>query len=556
MRIDWRDVLGGLAALALGLAAFFVLIGWTVLIPTNIAWLNFADRAMHTLGWFFFREASWGNPPGISPDLGIELSNSIGLVDGLPLFALPFKLIRDWLPQPFQYWGYWLLLSFTLQSWFAYRIARELGAGRLLALIAAAFAIITPAFMFRVGMHLALSGHWTVLAALFLYVRREPPSRWMWPLLATLTAGIHAYLLALVLGLWFASIVERLWSKRMDRPAATLEAALVLLGSVVVLWLGGFFVTGTIGSYGYGDYKLNLLWPILPYKGWSQIIPDIPHTKYDYEGLSFLGVGILGLLALSLVTGALGQLRSTVTRRWLPLAIMLVLMMLFAITTNVAFADIQLVNITLPKPIEDLFATFRSTGRFIWPLLYFITIGTVVMVARRLPLLLALPIAIIALAVQAFDSGPQLLLMTNRLAPISTTWDTPLKSEFWDRAAAAGFNRIRVIPIISGPGTDWRPLGYYAVTHHMDIDSAYLGRMDERALLALRAHEDQVLKTGDLEPHTLYVVDRQSALTVGPHLQPGDLLAVVDDRIVVAKDGYNLVAGLGIDQLNWIAEPR
>ena len=109
-----RDLLGGLAALALGLAAFLVLVGWPALIPDNIAWLNFGDRAMHTLGWMFFREAAWQNPPGMSPDLGIELSSSIALVDGLPLFALPLKLIRDWLPQPFQYWGDWLLLSLSL----------------------------------------------------------------------------------------------------------------------------------------------------------------------------------------------------------------------------------------------------------------------------------------------------------------------------------------------------------------------------------------------------------------------------------------------------------
>ena len=40
----------------LGVAVFFVFCGWWVLIPTNIAWLDFADRAMHQLGWMFYRE--------------------------------------------------------------------------------------------------------------------------------------------------------------------------------------------------------------------------------------------------------------------------------------------------------------------------------------------------------------------------------------------------------------------------------------------------------------------------------------------------------------------
>ena len=35
------------------------------------------------------------------------------------------------LPEPFQYWGYWLLLSFVLQAVFGWRVARELGAPRV-----------------------------------------------------------------------------------------------------------------------------------------------------------------------------------------------------------------------------------------------------------------------------------------------------------------------------------------------------------------------------------------------------------------------------------------
>ncbi|MEO7220918.1 MAG: DUF6311 domain-containing protein, partial [Devosia sp.] len=145
-----RDSAGLILAILLGVTAFFIYCGWWVLIPTNIAWLEAGDRAMHQLGWMFFRQAPWGFPPGSSPLLGIEIANSIALVDGLPLFAIPFKLIARWLPEPFQYWGYWLLLSFILQSVFAWRIARELGAGRVASLVAAALVLIAPTYLFRI----------------------------------------------------------------------------------------------------------------------------------------------------------------------------------------------------------------------------------------------------------------------------------------------------------------------------------------------------------------------------------------------------------------------
>jgi hypothetical protein len=544
-----RNVLGVVAAFALGVIAFFVLIGWQTLIPTNIGWLNFADRAMHNLGWMFFRQAPWGMPPGMNPKLGLELANSIGLVDGLPLFALPAKLLSPWLPHPFQYWGDWLLISIVLQAVFAYAVAREMQAGRLVSLCAAAFAVITPAYMFRVEMHLALSGHWTILAALYLYVRRDPPRPWMWPLLVILTSAIHAYLLAMVGGLWVAALVERLWEKRMVWSAALAEILVSLVGALLVLWAAGFFVTGSIGTYGYGDYKLNLLWPLLTYRGWSHIIPDWPHTKYDYEGLSFLGIGIIAVLLVSVFTGAVAQLRATFTPRWLPLAVMLVLLTLFAISANVHFADIHLFTVPLPSRIENLAATFRSTGRFVWPLLYVATIGTVVMFGRRFNVALAVPVLVAGFAAQAWDSADALVNFNRHLGPVSDTWTTSLVSPFWDRAAAAGYDNIRAIPLVSNPGNDWQALGYYAVTHDMGIDTVYLGRVDQTALAAIRARDQQALDTGDFEPKTLYMLNSAAAATAATHMAPGDLLAVIDDRIVFARGGASLAQGLDIAPL-------
>jgi hypothetical protein len=539
-----RDALGIAAAVLLGAVAFFVYCGWWVLIPTNIAWLDFADRAMHQLGWMFYRQAPWGMPPGLSPLLGIEIANSIALVDGLPLFAIPFKLIAQWLPEPFQYWGYWLLLSFVLQSLFAWRIAREFGAGRVVALLAAAFVLITPAYLFRVPMHLALSGHWTILAALFLYVRRDPPRLWMWPLLIGLTSAIHATLLAMVLALWVASLVQRLWARRARLVELIGEAGVGVIAALAVLWTVGFFGTGSYGSYGYGDYKLNLLWPIISYR-WSQIFPDLPHTRFDYEGLSFLGIGILALLALAILTGAIAQLRHALSRHWLPLALMLLALMAFAFSKDLAILDTDLASIPVPGFIDALGAAFRSTGRFVWPLLYVVTIGTVVLVARRLRPAIALPIILVAFAAQAVDSSPKWHEFAARMRPPAATWSTDLSSPLWERAAEAGYNRVRSIPTKEGFGSDWKALEYYAVTHGMDIDTVYLGRVDSKALADLRAEGERVLLSGDFEPRTIYILDVRVSLLAARQSGLNDLLAVVDGRIVFLPGGLALGADLG-----------
>jgi hypothetical protein len=350
----------------------------------------------------------------------------------------------------------------------------------------------------------------------------------------------------MVVGLWVAAIIERLLRRRMIVLEAIVELVIGLVMAIAVLWIAGFFVTGTTGTYGYGDYKLNLLWPFLTYKGWSAIFPDLPHTKYDYEGLSFLGIGILALLFLSIASGALAQLRSIGTRRWWPLGLVLIGMMLFAVSANVHLGSLQLMKLSLPQTLETLASTFRSTGRFVWPLLYIITIGTVVMIGRRLRFWFALPLALVALGAQVADSAPALLTFANRLAPVSDTWKTPLVSPFWQRAADAGLKKVRVIPVVSNPGTDWKDLGYYAVNHHMAIDSVYLGRVDAAALAALRAHEAEVINTGNFDPDTLYILDPPSALEAQKHLAPADLFAFVDHRIVVVKNGAHLADGLDL----------
>jgi hypothetical protein len=415
-----------------------------------------------------------------------------------------------------------------------------------MALAAAAFALITPAFLFRVPMHLALSGHWVILAGLYLYARRTPPRLYAWPLLLGLTAAIHGTLLAMVAGLWAAAWLQRLWLGRFTWFTALFEVVLGIAATIGILWVVGFFAVGSYGTYGYGDYKLNLLWPILTY-GWSQIFPDLPHTRFDYEGLSFLGVGVLALLALAIVTGALLRLRAIATRQWLPLAAAVIGMMLFAFSKNISLGPDLLLQITMPDFIERLGSAFRSTGRFVWPLLYLVTIGAVVLIAGRMRVLIALPIVLVAFAAQAIDSYPSWRGFAQRMPEPRKTWSNPLDSQLWGRAAEAGYTRVRAIPVASRRGADWKDLGYYAVFNGLAIDSVYLGRVDDDGLARLRAKAEDALETGNFEPRTIYVLDVLSALRAAEHKRPEDLLAIVDRRIVFMRDGARLAADLDID---------
>jgi hypothetical protein len=76
---------------------------------------------------------------------------------------------------------------------------------------------------------------------------------------------------------------------------------------------------------------------------------------------------------------------------------------------------------------------------------------------------------------------------------------------------------------------------------------AYLGRTEDGALAALKAHENEVLASGSFEPFTLYILNAGTAATAAAHATRDDLLVEVDGRFLFARNGARLADGLDLD---------
>lgn len=526
------DAPGVIAAALIGTVAFFAWAGPKYLDPGNVGWLRYNDRAMHQLGWWFYRASPWGWPPGVNPRNGLEISGSVALSDSLPLFALPFKLLSPLLPQDFQYWGIWLLLCMVLQGVFAYLLARELRLTTLTSLLFAAFLVIMPAFLLRMSMHMALSAHWVLLAALYLYARQRPPRLFMWPLLLGMVAAIHAYLLIMVLAIWAASLLQRLWLKRLSGGLAMVEAVLALAVTLTVLWAVGFFVTSSLGTSGFGFYRMNLLTLITPYN-WSKLIPGLPVTEGDYEGLIFPGIGMLLLLVFALF--AAPALKSVASRRWLPLLLVMLLLLIFAASNKPVIGGFELGTVPLPQWALNLASTFRASGRMVWPAGYLLCLTVFVAVERRFGARKLLLLGTLGFAVQVVDMSDGFAAFKRIPLPVASSWDTPLKAPFWD-IAATHYAKVRAIPI-EGLNHHWRELAYYAATHGLGTDVAYLGRLDAAGSGRLRDMAATAPATGSFEPDALYLLDFRSAVLARHFLKPDDLLTKIDENYTVFAPG-------------------
>ena len=410
---------GVIVAAVIGAAAFFTWAGPKYLDPGNVGWLRYNDRAMHMLGWWFYRASPWGMPPGINPRNGLEISGSVALSDSLPLFALPFKLLSPLLPQDFQYWGIWLLLCMVLQGVFAYLLARQLRLTTLTSLLFAAFMVVMPALLLRMSMHMALSAHWVLLAALYLYVRHRPPQLLLWPPLLAVVAAVHAYLLIMVLAIWAAALLQRLWLKRIGWRFAGLEALLALLAVLAVLWAVGFFVTSSLGTSGFGFYRMNLLTLITPYN-WSKIMPHLPAGEGDYEGLMFPGLGMLLLLVLALFASPV--LRPVLGRRWLPLLAVVVPLVVFAASNKPVAGSFALGTVPLPPWALNLASTFRASGRMVWPAGYLLCLTIFVAIDRRFGPGKLLVLGAVAFALQMVDMSDGFAAFKRIPLPVASSW--------------------------------------------------------------------------------------------------------------------------------------
>ena len=531
-----------LPAILIALVLFWLVRGPASLDVGNIGWLDLDDRAMHTLGWFFYRLSPWSWPPGAS-QYGLELGNSIALVDGLPLFAIPFKALSAWLPETFQYWGWWHLTCFVLQALFAVLIAHHLGLNRILQLAATIFCIIQPAFLARLDVHMALSGHWVILAAIYLYVRKPAPPLWAWPLLLATVSAIHGYLLVMVFAVWFAALVQRLWLRSVPPHRLALEALIGIAAIVATLWFCGVLMAGSYESFGFGRWRMNILGPFNP-DFWSLSLPRVSTDPEEWEGANFVGIGIGVLMLLALLSA--NRVSRLFSARWAPIAIVAVAMAIFALSNKVAFGSIELFTVPLPDWLMRFLTTFRSSGRFFWPLGYLIIFAVLVLCARRFKPAWATAIVLTLALAQIYDEqrGWRGMIIDAARTGERTAFRTYLHSPAWD-ALAPHYNRVRALPIQNNTPL-WRDLSWFAFRNHLQTATVSLGRIDPKVEASERARGIEIVRTGSYDDGAIYTLGQDEAQATLAHLRPDDAFGRVDGVILFARGGKPWLDAAGV----------
>ena len=355
------------------------------------SWLG--DIFQHYVGWEAYRAGSWTFPFGLINNISYPSYVSVIFTDSIPILAFIFKVFSFLLPKSFQYFGLYVLLCFILQGLIACKIFSKFTDSKLCIIFSSLILACSPIMIVRAFYHTSLTSHWLLLIALetlFLYdsFKDDKKIYYIWGLLAFLCVSIHFYFLPMcgIILLGFC-LLDILKTKKVFKSIKLLLIFLAI--SVFTLFIfGGFVKAGNLkeAEYGYFSFNMNGFFNSLDL---SSFINKLPVNGEAFEGFSYLGLsGIILLIVAVIILGYnfIKDRKKVSDSKYLFISLVFIslICILFALSPKAYFGKTLVYNLKIPNFVDDFWMLFRSCGRVVWPVVYIIMFGSIIVVLRFL----------------------------------------------------------------------------------------------------------------------------------------------------------------------------
>jgi len=539
--------LGIILSLGLACCLFLYQFGAHILDPTNIGFIFHVgkDLASDYLGWVFLRGAPWSFPLGKITNYFAPIGTYAAYTVPNPLVWMPFKLLSPILPVDFQYFGWWLLACNCLQAYFGYRLMRLITSNIFEQLLGVGFFLLSPPLLVSI-----LSGsdclyvHWLILAGLVIYFENYSEIHnnkliLYWSILIFCALTIMPYFGPMVIGLALAFYIRLfIWS-----PAYRSKAALSISVFPLILFacyiIFGYYKVGiyynNLPDYGVSSLNLNAF--INPLE-WASFLPALPYRLgQGPAGFNYLGLGIMMLLCYGTIHSIIRPPKIDHIKYLLPLAFVLFLFFIFAISNKVIWCNTVVFKYYLPEALLKLANMFRTSGRFGWPLFYAILFGSVFCVTATQRKSLSVSVMCICLAVQLADIHRMLYASDfHTTGPVVS----PLKSSLW-QSVGTNFNKVIIyppyIPTVTNDG-DFKYLALYAYKHHMSINAGAVARFPFNEMNVIKKELKLAFQKGDLDPRSIYIFADPPASETVQSFRRWNQCSLVDGFIVYTRDDH------------------
>jgi len=525
--LDWLFII--IISLTFGTAWFLVLYGHYSLYFTHVSWIYTTGRdpLQHQLGWEFFRIEPWRFPLGTIKTYGYPYGTTVTFMDSIPLFAFFFKLLSSRLGENFQYFGLCELTSVIGQMDVGMFIIREFTKSNTIKVLGASLLVLAPPMIYRSFFHSSLSAHWIIMAAILFVILeyRQKLWQWCWLILFAVSLFVHLYYIPMIIPLWCISLFFRYKNEKQKKIFIIEPIKVILIIGIIGICTGIFSLKiQDLTQYGVGEYSWNLNGFINSF-GTSNFLKTLPYINSQQEGYSYLGLGVIILLPISLVLFLIKDPAKKNLSFFIPFFIISIGYLLVALSNQAAFNKYILWNMILPGPINYIFSLFRSTGRFIWPVYYFIVLFSLVTLIRNCKVVWTIILLFCIILVQYLDLKP--LFDSKRFDHI-VEYGSSLKSEFWKIAGKTN-KHIEVIPT-----EYYETLAIYAVRHQMTLSSGYFGRADVGAMEKLSIVIWRELLSGKSDRDTLYILSTPTLVSTAKR-------ELVKTMYVCSIDNYDIL---------------
>ena len=375
-----------LALLLASVVLFGGMYGFSSLDPKNISYVyNNYDAEQHYFGWSQYSDAPWGFPLGLHDRLIYPDQTSVIFTDSIPLLAFIFKLFSPVLPDIFQYFGIWALISLFLTGVFSAEILLKFTKRLFLVFFSSVLMMLMPTIVIRAFAHEALGGQWLLMLSLFILfsiyeadkkgLGYGPALFCFYPALTGfLAAGIHIYFIPICGIIMFGCALYITISEK-----NTLRS-LILLGSFIsaalfsiYIW-GGFSVDLEMSN---DDYLIGNA------ANFNTLINPVNHSLFfkglplNYvgqdDGYGYLGLGIwMAVTAAVILSIKYLDLKEN-KALFISVLIMLIAAFWFATYPIISVNSRVLFTYRFPGFLNNIMAVFRCNGRGIWVVTY--TVG-------------------------------------------------------------------------------------------------------------------------------------------------------------------------------------
>ncbi len=466
---------------ATGIVIFIIIYGVKVLNPLYVDWLlGRGDLTQHYLGAQFFCRSNWMFPIGLSDQLAYPIKTSVIFTDSIPILAIPLKLFGMFLPDNFQYFGVFGLLSMGFQGYFAVKIFNIWKIDWRITLIGSVFLITAPIMLYRMFKHTSLGAQWIILAAIYLYLRYDSMENMKfilyWGLLGFFIIGIHTYFFPMCFFFVLGSVVNKIINEEKIRIYYFAPIVTYVLGAILNFWLlGGFSSKAIGGADGFKAYSFNLN-SFFNSRGFSRLISQLDSVSdFQHEGFAYLGVGIICLLIICIFVDFFTINKNKIKIQSIDLILICigVIYLLIAVSPVISFGDKELIEIPIPQVFSEIWAFFRATGRFIWPVWYLLVLYSIRKI-QKLGIKIGIAVLVGCMILQIFDISNVLKSRNKWLAKTIVYKYTD--DEFWQQLTQYRKFKHICISFTDYEISKWLKLGAIALKYDLTTNAFYFAR--------------------------------------------------------------------------------